>query len=107
MAWLMTDEPWFPGTQYIDQLKFRAAVGTAGARPSFNAQYEALTLGAGGSITGTTLGNRNLRPENTPEMESGIDAELFHKFGVNITSARDVITDVLLLVPLPVPSYVS
>jgi len=103
----MTDEPWFPGTRYVDQLKFRAAVGTAGARPSFNAQYEALTLGTGGSITGTTLGNKRLRPENTLETEYGIDAELFHKYGVNITYARDVITDELLLVPLPVASGFS
>jgi hypothetical protein len=51
VAWLLTDEPWFKGTRYFDQIKFRAAVGTAGGRPSFSAQYEALTIGTGGSIT--------------------------------------------------------
>ena len=107
VAWLMTDEPWFKGLEYVDQLKLRAAVGTAGARPSFNAQYEVLTLGTGGSITGTTLGNKNLRPENTLETEYGIDAELFHKYGLSITYARDITTDELLLVPLPVASGFS
>ena len=68
-------------------------------RPTFNAQYEALTIGTGGSITANTLGNKNLRPENTLETEYGIDAELFHKYGVNLTYARDITTDELLLVP--------
>src|SRR6185312_15194120 len=107
MAWLVTDEPWFKGGEYIDQLKLRAAVGTAGARPSFSAQYEALTIGTGGSITANTLGNRDLRPENTLETEYGIDAELFHKYGLNITYARDITTDQLLLVPASVSSGFS
>jgi TonB-linked SusC/RagA family outer membrane protein len=106
-AWLATDEPWFKGKDYVDQLKFRAAVGTAGARPRFTAQYEALTINTGGSITGTTLGNRNLRPENTLETEYGVDAEFFHKYGLNVTYARDITTDELLLVPLPVASGFS
>ena len=107
VAWLLTDEPWFKGTRYFDQIKFRAAVGTAGGRPSFSAQYEALTIGTGGSITANTLGNKDLRPENTLETEYGVDAELFHKYGVNITYARDITTDQLLLVPASVSSGFS
>jgi len=107
VAWLLSDESWFPGTRIFDQLKLRAAVGTAGARPSFSAQYEALTIGTGGSITANTLGNKDLRPENTLETEYGIDAELFHKYGLNITYARDITTDQLLLVPASVSSGFS
>ena len=107
VAWLLSDEPWFKGSNIVDQFKFRAAVGTAGGRPTFNAQYEALTIGTGGSITANTLGNKNLRPENTLETEYGIDAELFHKYGVNLTYARDITTDELLLVPASVSSGFS
>ena len=95
------------GSRIFDQIKFRAAVGTAGARPSFSAQYEALTIGTGGSITANTLGNKDLRPENTLETEYGVDAELFHKYGLNITYARDITTDQLLLVPASVSSGFS
>src|SRR5207237_378681 len=35
------------------------------------------------------------------------DAELFHKYGLNLTYARDITTDELLLVPLPVASGFS
>src|SRR5262249_42886905 len=107
LAWLLSDESWFPATRIFDQLKLRSAVGTAGARPSFNAQYEALTIGTGGSITANTLGNKDLRPENTLEAEFGIDAELFHKYGLNITYARDITTDELLSVPQSVSSGFS
>lgn len=107
VAWLLSDEPWFRGLSFIDQFKFRTAVGTAGGRPRFSAQYEALTIGTGGSITANTLGNKNLRPENTLETEYGVDAELFHKYGVNITYARDITTDELLLVPASVSSGFS
>ena len=107
VAWLLSDEPWFKGSSIVDQFKFRAAVGTAGGRPRFSAQYEALTIGTGGSITANTLGNKNLRPENTLETEYGIDAELFHKYGLNITYARDITTDELLLVPPSVSSGFS
>ena len=67
----------------------------------------ASSVSLGGSITGTTLGNRNLRPENTLETEYGIDAEFFHKYGLNLTYARDITSDELLLVPLPVASGFS
>src|SRR5206468_3114434 len=99
LAWLVSDQPWFRplSNNVFDQFKLRSAIGTAGARPSFSAQYEALTIGTGGSITANTLGNKNLRPENTLETEYGLDAELFHKYGLNITYARDITTDELLL----------
>jgi TonB-linked SusC/RagA family outer membrane protein len=106
-AWLLSDEPWFKPSDAIDQFKFRAAVGTAGGRPSFAAQYEALTVGTGGSITANTLGNKNLRPENTLETEYGIDAEFFHKYGLQLTYARDITTDQILLVPPSVSSGFS
>ena len=91
----------------IDQFKFRAAVGTAGGRPSFSAQYEAFSIGTGGSITAQTLGNKDLKPETTLETEYGIDAELFHKYGLTLTYARDITTDQILPVPPSVSSGFS
>jgi TonB-linked SusC/RagA family outer membrane protein len=106
-AWLLSEEPWWKFRNAIDEFKFRGAVGTAGGWPRFSAQYEAFTIGAGGSITANTLGNKNLRPENTLETEYGIDAELFHKYGVTLTYARDITTDQLLQVPPSVSSGFS
>jgi TonB-linked SusC/RagA family outer membrane protein len=105
LAWLMSDEPWFARfSDKLDQFKLRAAVGTAGGRPSYAAQYEVLTVGTGGSITANSLGNKNLRPETTLETEYGVDMELFHKYGVQATYARDITTDQILQVPPSVSS---
>ena len=94
VAWVMSDEPFFSrASDILDVFKLRAAAGTAGGRPRFSAQYEALSLGTGGSITANTLGNKDLKPETTLETEYGIDAELFHKYGVTLTYARAITTD--------------
>lgn len=107
VAWRLSDEPFWKFTDAINDLKLRAAVGTAGGRPRFSAQYEAFSIGTGGAITATTLGNKELRPEVTLETEYGIDAELFHRYGLTLTYARDITTDEILQVPPSVSSGFS
>lgn len=106
-AWRLSDEPWFKPTHLFNDVKFRGAVGTAGGRPSFSAQYEAFSIGTGGSITATTLGNKDLRPETTIETEYGIDAEILHRYGMSLTYARDITYDQILQVPPSVSSGFS
>jgi outer membrane receptor protein involved in Fe transport len=107
IAWRLSDEPWWKPAELINDLKFRASVGTAGTRPGFSAQYEVLSIGTGGSITGTTLGNKNLKPQTTQETEWGFDAEIKHKYGVSLTYARDITYDQILEVPPSVSSGFS
>src|SRR6185503_6676280 len=107
LAWLASEEPWWFLPSQIDQFKFRAAVGTAGGRPAFDQQYEVYNLGTGGSITASTLGNKDLRPEHALETEYGIDAEFFHKYGLQLTYARDITTDQIMQVPPSVSSGFS
>jgi TonB-linked SusC/RagA family outer membrane protein len=107
LAWLVSDEKWWKFPTAVDEFKIRAAVGTAGGRPSFSAQYEAFNIGSGGSITASTLGNKDLKPETTLETEYGIDAEFFHKYGLTVTYARDITTDQILPVPPSVSSGFS
>lgn len=98
-AWRMGMEPWFqmPG---VDELKLRASYGTAGGRPRFSAQYETYSVG-GGSLSAATLGNRNLKPEFSREIEVGLDAELFNRASIGLTYADSRTEDQILLVPLP------
>jgi TonB-linked SusC/RagA family outer membrane protein len=103
-AWNISDEPFWPMVDAVNYLKFRGSVGTAGGRPSFAAQYETFTIGAGGLVSANTLGNKELRPEVTTETEWGIDAELFNKYGVNITYARAITKDQIFPVPPSVSS---
>ena len=106
-AWRLSDEPFWPLVNAVNDLKFRASIGTAGGRPSFAAQYETFSVGTGGAITAQTLGNKNLKPETTTETEFGIDAELFSRFGLNVTYARDITKDQIFEVPPSVSSGFS
>src|ERR1019366_10492853 len=83
-AWRVAEEPFWPFKNTINDFKLRAAVGEAGNSPSFTQQYQAFGLSNGTIQTGT-LGNVNLRPELSTEIELGIDAEILHKYGLTIT----------------------
>ena len=106
-AWRISDEPFWPLVNSINDLKFRASVGTAGGRPSFAAQYETFSIGTGGLVTANSLGNRDLKPEVTTETEFGLDAELFSRYGINLTYARDITKDQIFQVPPSVASGFS
>src|SRR6185369_3090169 len=60
-AWRPSQESWWFLPQ-VNEAKLRASYGTAGGSPNFSAQYETFNIGAGGLLTLTTLGNRNLQP---------------------------------------------
>lgn len=100
VAWRASEEAWFNFDQ-ISDLKFRVSVGQAGNRPSFDAQYETFSIGAGGVLTPNQLGNRNLRPEVSTETEIGADIEILSKYALTITHSKNVIDDQILPVPPP------
>ena len=107
MAWRLSDEGWWPFKGAVNDMKLRGSVGTAGGRPGFNYQYETFNIGTGGTISSNQLGNRFLKPENTTETEFGFDAELFSKYGLNVTYARDITEDQMLQVPASASSGFS
>jgi TonB-linked SusC/RagA family outer membrane protein len=106
-AWRISDEGWWPFKGSINDMKFRYSVGTAGGRPGFSYQYETFSIGSGGSVSSNQLGNRFLKPETTTETEVGFDAELFSKYGLNVTYARDITKDQMLQVPASASSGFS
>jgi TonB-linked SusC/RagA family outer membrane protein len=99
-AWRVSEEP-FWGLNAISDLKLRASYGTAGGRPSFAAQYETFAVSASGNITPATAGNRNLRPEEVGEFETGVDMELFRRIGLTYTYAHALAKEQILPVPQP------
>lgn len=98
-AWRISDEEWWPLKGAMNDMKFRASMGTAGGRPQFSYQYETFNLGTGGTVSSNQLGNRFLKPETTTETELGFDAELFSKYGLQVTWAHDVTKDQMIAVP--------
>ncbi|MFH1763475.1 MAG: SusC/RagA family TonB-linked outer membrane protein [Gemmatimonadota bacterium] len=98
-AWRLSQEDFFR-VPWVDELKFRYSVGTAGGRPRFNAQYETLDVQAG-RIVPNRLGNRDLKPEHSTEHEMGMDLSLFDfRTLLSLTYAQTTTEDQILQVPL-------
>lgn len=95
-AWRATQDFQIP---HVDELKLRAAYGTAGGRPRFEAQYETYTVN-NGQISPVTLGNRNLKPEYSKELELGIDMLALGRIGLTANYATTTTEDQILQVPV-------
>jgi outer membrane receptor protein involved in Fe transport len=83
-SWVLSEEPFFPSTGAISQLRLRSAFGASGVQPGTTDAVEFFTtaqvLGEGGEASGliySALGNRNLRPERSTELEFGGDVTLW------------------------------
>jgi TonB-linked SusC/RagA family outer membrane protein len=103
-AWIASQEPWWPAAEALSLVKFRAAWGQAGQRPSRTAQYETYSVTSTGALSPVTLGNKELKPEILTEVEVGTDMELFGRYGLNLTYAQSRADDQILLVPAPAAS---
>lgn len=84
----------------IDELKVRAAYGTAGIRPDFAWQYEVFRWDALGAASPSQTGNTKLKPSNTAETEIGLNVDFLRKFSFEGTYARSITTDQFLNVSL-------
>jgi TonB-linked SusC/RagA family outer membrane protein len=98
LAYRLSEESFWPFKDAINDFKLRAAVGQAGNRPNFSQQYETFSI-SNGAVSPSTLGNKNLRPELSQEVELGFDAEILHKYGLTVTHALGIVSSELLQVP--------
>lgn len=84
----------------IQELKIRAARGTAGLRPNFLDQYEYLNLSGGNFSTRTQLGNRELRPAIQTEDEFGVNVTFLDRFDLEVVHANRLTRGAFLNVPV-------
>jgi TonB-linked SusC/RagA family outer membrane protein len=79
-AYVISEEPFWP-TQYLSTLKLRAALGESGKAPgAFDAvrTWDPIAADEGRpGVTPAQVGNPNLGPERTRELELGFDAGAF------------------------------
>ncbi|HLP37471.1 SusC/RagA family TonB-linked outer membrane protein, partial [Lacibacter sp.] len=83
----------------IDELKIRAAYGTAGIRPGFSWQYEFYDLSNGAIPGAQQLGNEFLSPTTTEEREIGLNVDFLKKFTFEFTYASSITKNQFLNVP--------
>ncbi|MBN2166810.1 MAG: SusC/RagA family TonB-linked outer membrane protein [Marinilabiliaceae bacterium] len=95
-AWRISEEFKIPG---IDELKIRGAYGTAGQRPPYDAQYEVMTI-SNGQATKSHLGNKNLKPSLSKEIETGVNIDFLNRFSLEFVYSKTKTEDQFLEVPL-------
>ncbi|HET6342524.1 MAG TPA: SusC/RagA family TonB-linked outer membrane protein [Gemmatimonadota bacterium] len=86
----------------LDELKFRVAYGESGNQPLFGQKF--ISLDATRNIAGNpgltfipVIGDPNIKPERTKEIEGGVDATLFGaRARIEATAYQQNITDLLL-----------
>lgn len=108
-SWVLSEEDFFPAFDWVNQFRFRTAYGASGVQPGTidAVQYYSTTqvVGESGEQTGlifSTLGNANLKPERSTEIEVGFDATLFdNRFSAEVTYYNKTSKDALISRILP------
>lgn len=93
LSYVISEEPFFPKTDVISQLRLRSAYGRSGQRPGFRQAttfFNPVSVRAGGTelpaVTVGGTGNALLEPETSAEYEVGFEAGFFNElFGLDVT----------------------
>ncbi len=109
LSWLVSEESFF-NVGWITSLRLRGAWGESGVQPGTNDALRfflpiAATVDGGQNVTGVTfggVGNADLKPERSREIELGVDATLFaDRIGVEVTYFNKRTKDALIFRELP------
>ncbi len=107
-SWVLSEEAFFPQNDLLSLLRLRAAWGQSGLRPGttdalFFFQPVVTTVGLLDvpSFTIEGIGNPELRPERTTELEVGFEAGLLQdRLGLEVTYFNSRSHDALVALPL-------
>jgi hypothetical protein len=110
-SWVISDEPFFGEPRFLQSLRLRTAYGQSGNQPGVTDALLYLTGLAvttsdaenaiGVSYLGGGLGNPNLKPERSSEVEVGFDATLGASTTVELTLYEKRTRDALIFRNLP------
>jgi TonB-linked SusC/RagA family outer membrane protein len=109
VSWLASEEPFFPTPSWMNQLRFRTAFGASGVQPGnldavpyYSATSGRMESGDVPAVVFTTLGNRNLKPERSTELEIGLDGTFWsNRLNSELTYYNKVSKDALINRVLP------
>lgn len=109
VSWVVAEEPWFPDVSALSLLRLRAGYGVAGLQPGFRTAVRYLdpasTTLQGATVPAFTfggIGNQDLKPEISKEVEVGADLGLFDdRVGLEVTYYNKKSEDALVDRNLP------
>ena len=84
LAWVLSDESFFPKMGWMADFRIRAAYGASGVQPGsndalryFGTSLQSIRATDAAGLQLDALGNTNLKPERSTEIEGGFDTKLF------------------------------
>jgi TonB-linked SusC/RagA family outer membrane protein len=107
-SWVVTEESFLRPSSLLSELRLRSAYGASGVQPGTTDAVEyytdAAVVGESGELAGliyAALGNRNLKPERSTELEFGVDATMLAgRFTADLTyytkNSRDALISRIL-----------
>lgn len=100
LSWVVSEEPWW-NVGFVNSLKLRAAYGQSGQQPDAFAAlrtFQPQSMPDGSSaITPQAIGNPDLGPERSKEIEAGFDASLLSdRLSLSLTYYNDHTSDAIL-----------
>ncbi len=99
-AYRLSQESWW-FLPAFEEFKIRGSYGTAGGRPNFSARFETWSVTGSGQVVKGNLGNKELKPEFSKELELGVDFTFLNRFSVEASYVDVQTEDQLLFAPLP------
>jgi TonB-linked SusC/RagA family outer membrane protein len=99
LAWVLSEEPFFPQGRFLNTLKLRAAYGESGRQPAAFSALRTFTA-SGGFVTPGTVGNPNLKPERGKELELGFEGSVFNRLNLDFTYFNKRTLDLILSQPV-------
>jgi len=113
-SWLISDESWFKMPSFMSSARYRIAYGTSGVQPGPNDALRTFAttttnirnVESAGEIF-STIGNPDLRPEQSAEIETGFEAKFFDdRWSLDVTYYQKSTKDALISAIVP-PSFGS
>lgn len=113
-SWLVSDENFFPQNNILSLLRLRGAIGYAAVHPeaadlSGAYSYSTAVINGKQIIVSelNTVGNNNLVPERSMEVEGGFDADVFgDRINLTMTLAHKTLRNAIVTRNLPISSGV-
>ena len=104
VSWILSEEGFFPELGWMDQLRFRASYGASGVQPGPNDALRSFTSVTANinqtdrpGVVFDALGNTELKPERTTELETGFETRLFgSRANLDLTFYRKRTQDALI-----------
>ena len=108
-SWIPTEESFFPRMGWLNELRLRTAYGASGVQPGtidavqfFTPTTQRGEAGDAPAVVFSTLGNRQLKPERSTELELGFDVTMLDsRLSAEVTRYQKSSKDALISRILP------